>query len=178
MSEAEARRAAHVAFGGQDRFAEADSQLLRALAIADGIPDANEAMALCVNRLRILRTQGRSAALAWIEEIDRRHTVDLPNPRAWTQSRFAACETLRDAGVRLAVPLRTRSEMLGVLLLVALSQKALLALLVQGFFLALVLAYFFQQLVEVGRCCNLGFTICFALGFSRNFSHGQSRHQQ
>lgn len=82
----------------QDRFFEADPLIVQSLALVDAIPDANEAMTLCVNRLRVLRTQGRSAALAWLEEIDRRHAVEQPNPRAWTQSRFVACETLRDAG--------------------------------------------------------------------------------
>jgi hypothetical protein len=83
---------------GLDRFAEADRYVQQALAIVQQHPIPGEAMVLMANRLRVLRGQGRQAALAWIEAIDRQHLAVGDNLRSWVQSRMGASETLREAG--------------------------------------------------------------------------------
>ncbi len=87
-----------VILANQDRFAQADVHALRAMDLAREAALWNELMILMANRLRVLRAQGRSAGLAWIEQTDAQHHEHHANLRSWAQSRVAASELLRDAG--------------------------------------------------------------------------------
>ena len=82
----------------QDRHAEADVQVMKAIACVRQQQNWAELMVLMSNRQLILRNQGRLAALEWLEDIDRLHASEHANQRSWLLSRMAASENLRDAG--------------------------------------------------------------------------------
>ena len=86
-------------FSEQDRYGQALTHAVRAIALNREAGDMAEVMVLMCNQTRMLRLQGRMvAAQALFERIDRWHAASAPNPRAWLVSRVGACEVLRELG--------------------------------------------------------------------------------